>query len=59
MADSYQIGRAETVLRPDGELDINARDDLRTTGAVFRVVNAHGAVARVLNVSGAQELFDS
>ncbi|MBM2618180.1 STAS domain-containing protein [Actinoplanes sp. LDG1-06] len=29
MADSYQIGRAAAILRPRGELDINARDDLR------------------------------
>lgn len=28
MADSFQIG---TVVRPGGELDINARDDLRAT----------------------------
>ena len=35
MADSYQIGqeraadRTATILRPSGELDINARDELR------------------------------
>ena len=37
MADSYQIGqeraadRTATILRPSGELDINARDDLRAS----------------------------
>ena len=39
MADSYQI---EQVLRPGGELDINARDDLRAM--IFDALAAAGRV---------------
>ena len=39
MADSSQIG---TVVRPDGELDINARDDLRAT--ILDALAASGSV---------------
>ncbi|GAB2612246.1 hypothetical protein Aab01nite_67920 [Paractinoplanes abujensis] len=45
MADYYQIGqeraadRPATVLRPSGELDINARDELRT--AIIDALTEH------------------
>lgn len=48
MADSYQIGqeraadRTATVLRPSGELDINARDDLSLT--IIEALREHPSV---------------
>ncbi|MDY7087469.1 MAG: STAS domain-containing protein [Actinomycetota bacterium] len=48
MADSYQIGqeraadRTATVLRPSGDLDINARDDLSL--AILEALREHPSV---------------
>ncbi|MBU2667505.1 STAS domain-containing protein [Actinoplanes bogorensis] len=42
MADPYQIDRTSAILRPSGELDINARDDLRE--AIVGALRAHTTV---------------